>query len=46
VLPARHLALAGPDWTAQRLELAGRALELARRAAAPIQEAVGSGLAD
>lgn len=38
VLPARHLALAGPDWTLQRLDLAERALGLARAVAAPIQE--------
>jgi DNA-binding NarL/FixJ family response regulator len=38
VLPARHLALAGPDWTMARLALAGQALGLARSAAAPIQE--------
>jgi DNA-binding CsgD family transcriptional regulator/tetratricopeptide (TPR) repeat protein len=38
VLPARHRALAGPDWTAERLELAERALGLARLVAAPIQE--------
>jgi DNA-binding CsgD family transcriptional regulator/tetratricopeptide (TPR) repeat protein len=38
VLPARHLALAGPDWTMERLALAGQALGLARSAAAPIQE--------
>jgi DNA-binding CsgD family transcriptional regulator/tetratricopeptide (TPR) repeat protein len=38
VLPARHLALAGPDWTLARLALADQALGLARSAAAPIQE--------
>jgi DNA-binding CsgD family transcriptional regulator/tetratricopeptide (TPR) repeat protein len=38
VLPARHLALAGPEWTLERLDLAERALGLARSAAAPIQE--------
>jgi DNA-binding CsgD family transcriptional regulator len=38
VLPARHLALAGPDWTLERLDLAERALGLARSMAAPIQE--------
>jgi DNA-binding CsgD family transcriptional regulator/tetratricopeptide (TPR) repeat protein len=38
VLPARHLALAGPDWPRERLDLAERALALARSQAAPIQE--------
>jgi DNA-binding CsgD family transcriptional regulator len=38
VLPARHLALAGPEWSLERLNLADRALGLARSAAAPIQE--------
>ncbi|HEX6673524.1 MAG TPA: AAA family ATPase [Actinomycetes bacterium] len=38
VLPARHLALAGPDWTSERLDLADRALGLARSVGAPIQE--------
>jgi DNA-binding CsgD family transcriptional regulator len=38
VLPARHLALAGPDWTFERLALADQALGLARSAAAPLQE--------
>ena len=38
VLPARHLALAGPDWTSERLALADQALGLARSADAPIQE--------
>jgi DNA-binding CsgD family transcriptional regulator len=38
VLPARHLALAGPDWTLERLGLADRALGLAHSTAAPIQE--------
>ena len=38
VLPARHVALAGPDWTLERLDLAEQALGLARLAAAPIQE--------
>jgi DNA-binding CsgD family transcriptional regulator/tetratricopeptide (TPR) repeat protein len=38
VLPARHLALAGPDWPLERLDLAEQALGLARPAAAPIQE--------
>jgi DNA-binding NarL/FixJ family response regulator len=38
VLPARHLALAGPDWTMDRLALAGQALGLAGSLAAPIQE--------
>jgi tetratricopeptide (TPR) repeat protein len=38
VLPARHLALAGPDWTLERLDLAEQALGLAHSAAAPIQE--------
>jgi DNA-binding CsgD family transcriptional regulator len=38
VLPARHLALAGPDWPFERLALADQALGLARSAAAPIQE--------
>jgi DNA-binding CsgD family transcriptional regulator/tetratricopeptide (TPR) repeat protein len=38
VLPARHLALAGPDWTRERLDLAEQALGLARSLAAPIQE--------
>jgi len=38
VLPARHLALAGPDWTLERLDLAEQALGLARSVAAPIQE--------
>jgi DNA-binding CsgD family transcriptional regulator len=38
VLPARHLALAGPDWPLERLELAERALGLARSAAAPVEE--------
>jgi DNA-binding CsgD family transcriptional regulator/tetratricopeptide (TPR) repeat protein len=38
VLPARHLALAGPDWTMERLDLADQALGLARSMAAPIQE--------
>jgi DNA-binding CsgD family transcriptional regulator len=38
VLPARHLALAGPDWPLERLGLAEQALRLARSAAAPIQE--------
>jgi DNA-binding NarL/FixJ family response regulator len=38
VLPARHLALAGPDWTMDRLALADQALGLARSLAAPIQE--------
>lgn len=42
VLPARHLALAGPDWTLGRLALADQALGLARLAdpsgSAPIQE--------
>ena len=38
VLPARHLALAGPDWTLQRLDLAEQALGLARSVAAPIEE--------
>jgi DNA-binding CsgD family transcriptional regulator/tetratricopeptide (TPR) repeat protein len=38
VLPARHLALAGPDWTSERLDLAEQALGLARSVAAPIQE--------
>src|SRR5262249_23607866 len=36
VLPARHLALAGPEWTLERLNLADRAIALARSAAAPI----------
>jgi DNA-binding CsgD family transcriptional regulator len=38
VLPARHLALAGPDWTLERLDQAEQALGLARAVAAPIQE--------
>jgi tetratricopeptide (TPR) repeat protein len=38
VLPARHLALAGPDWPLERLDLAEQALALARSSAAPIQE--------
>jgi DNA-binding CsgD family transcriptional regulator len=38
VLPARHLALAGPDWPVERLGLAEQALGLARSAAAPVQE--------
>jgi DNA-binding CsgD family transcriptional regulator/tetratricopeptide (TPR) repeat protein len=38
VLPARHLALAGPEWTLERLDLAERALALARSQAAPMQE--------
>jgi DNA-binding CsgD family transcriptional regulator/tetratricopeptide (TPR) repeat protein len=38
VLPARHLALAGPDWPLERLALADQALGLARSAAAPAQE--------
>jgi tetratricopeptide (TPR) repeat protein len=38
VLPARHLALAGPDWPRERLDLAEQALGLARSMAAPIQE--------
>jgi DNA-binding CsgD family transcriptional regulator/tetratricopeptide (TPR) repeat protein len=38
VLPARHLALAGPDWPSERLGLAEQALGLARSAAAPILE--------
>ncbi len=38
VLPARHLALAGPDWPFERLALADQALGLARSAAAPVQE--------
>lgn len=42
VLPARHLALAGPDWTLDRLALADQALGLARAAdpsgSAPTQE--------
>jgi DNA-binding CsgD family transcriptional regulator len=38
VLPARHLALAGPEWTLERVALAERALGLARSMAAPIQE--------
>jgi DNA-binding NarL/FixJ family response regulator len=38
VLPARHLALAGPDWTLERLDLAEQALGLARSVAAPIEE--------
>jgi DNA-binding CsgD family transcriptional regulator len=38
VLPARHLALAGPDWTLERLDLADQALGLARSMAAPMQE--------
>src|SRR6266702_3981625 len=38
VLPARHLALAGPDWPLERLALADQALGLARSAPAPIQE--------
>jgi DNA-binding CsgD family transcriptional regulator/tetratricopeptide (TPR) repeat protein len=38
VLPARHLSLAGPAWTLERLDLAEQALGLARSAAAPIQE--------
>jgi DNA-binding CsgD family transcriptional regulator/tetratricopeptide (TPR) repeat protein len=37
-LPARHLALAGPDWPFERLALADQALGLARSAVAPIQE--------
>jgi DNA-binding CsgD family transcriptional regulator len=38
VLPARHLALAGPDWPSERLDLAEQALGLAPSAAAPVQE--------
>src|SRR6266545_3623186 len=38
VLPARHLVLAGPDWPLERLDLADRALGLARSLSAPIQE--------
>jgi DNA-binding NarL/FixJ family response regulator len=38
VLPARHLALAGPDWALERLALADQALGLARSLAAPVQE--------
>src|SRR5262249_39960232 len=38
VLPARHLALAGPDWALERLALADQALGLARSRAAPVQE--------
>jgi DNA-binding CsgD family transcriptional regulator len=38
VLPARHLALAGPDWPLERLDLAERALGLAGSTAAPMQE--------
>jgi DNA-binding CsgD family transcriptional regulator len=38
VLPARHLALAGPEWPFERLALADQALGLARSLAAPIQE--------
>jgi DNA-binding CsgD family transcriptional regulator len=38
LLPARHLALAGPEWPRERLDLAERALGLARSTAAPIQE--------
>jgi DNA-binding CsgD family transcriptional regulator/tetratricopeptide (TPR) repeat protein len=38
LLPARHLALAGPEWTLERLALADQALGLARSAAAPVQE--------
>jgi DNA-binding NarL/FixJ family response regulator len=38
VLPARHLALAGPDWPFERLALADQALGLARSLAAPVQE--------
>jgi DNA-binding CsgD family transcriptional regulator len=38
VLPARHLALAGPDWPLERLGLAEQALGLARSVAAPVEE--------
>ena len=38
VLPARHLALAGPNWALERLALADQALGLARSRAAPVQE--------
>ena len=38
VLPARHRALAGPDWPLERLDLAEQALGLARSLAAPIEE--------
>jgi DNA-binding CsgD family transcriptional regulator len=38
VLPARHLALAGPEWPRERLDLADQALGLARSVAAPMQE--------
>ncbi len=38
ILPARHLALAGPDWPFERLALAERGLELARSLDAPMEE--------
>jgi DNA-binding CsgD family transcriptional regulator/tetratricopeptide (TPR) repeat protein len=38
VRSARHLALAGPDWPLERLDLAEQALEVARSSAAPFQE--------